>query len=77
MDDPAGVNAIPIEHAEKIRHYAHDLSNALEIIVQTSYLLGMAELDANSRQWLAMLDQGVQQAAGINRELREYIRSNS
>jgi signal transduction histidine kinase len=68
---------IPLEQAEKIRTYSHDLSNALEIIIQTSYLLGMVELDENARQWREMLDQGVQQAAKVNRDLREYIHKNS
>ncbi len=35
---------IPDELALDIRRFAHDLSNALEIIVQTSYLLSTAEL---------------------------------
>jgi len=66
-----------MEQAEKIRTYSHDLSNALEIIIQTSYLLSMIELDENGRQWCQMLDQGVQQAAKVNRELRDYIHENS
>jgi hypothetical protein len=53
------------------------LSNALEVILQTSYLLGTVELDENARQWRQMLDQGVQQATSLNRELREYVRANS
>jgi hypothetical protein len=68
---------MPVEQAEKIRAYSHDLSNALEIIIQTSYLLGLLELDENGRQWRQMLDHGVQQATQINRELREYIHKNS
>ena len=42
---PLGSNAtIPEEFALELRHIAHDLSNALEIIVQTSFLLSTAEL---------------------------------
>jgi hypothetical protein len=77
MTDTAKSALIPLEQAEMIRSYSHDLSNALEIIIQTSYLLGMLELDESGRQWQQMLDQGVQQAAKINRELREYIHKNS
>jgi hypothetical protein len=77
MTDATGTSSIPLEQAEKIRAYSHDLSNALEIIIQTSYLLGMLELDENGRQWRQMLDQGVQQAARVNRDLREYIHKNS
>lgn len=68
---------IPQEQAIEIRRLAHDLSNALEIIVQANYLLSTAPLDETTRQWASLLDQGVRQAAGINRTLREYIRENS
>lgn len=69
--------AIPPEIATEMRRLAHDLSNALEIIVQTSYLLGTVELDANSKQWLELLDKGVHQATDLNRELRQYIRTHT
>lgn len=69
--------SIPAEPAAHIRRLAHDLSNALEIILQTSYLLGTLDLGENGRQWRTMLDQGVQQASEINRELRDYIRTHS
>ena len=50
----------------KIRKLAHDLSNALEIIVQTSYLLGTVELKEPGSDWLRMLDSGVRKALDIN-----------
>jgi light-regulated signal transduction histidine kinase (bacteriophytochrome) len=65
---------IPQEHMQKIRELVHDLNNALEIIVQTNYLLGMGELDESAKQWLAMMDTGVRQATGIGKELRDYVR---
>ena len=64
---------IPIGHALEIRRIVHDLSNALEIIVQTQYLLSMGQTDEASKQWLKMMDAGVQQAAVISQELRRYI----
>jgi hypothetical protein len=73
----AAVAKIPEEQANAIRKLAHDLSNALEIIVQSSYLLSTTELDELGQKWVALLDQGTQQAAGLNRELREYIRKNT
>jgi hypothetical protein len=69
--------SIPQEQAAEIRRLAHDLSNALEIVVQANYLLSAAPLDETTRQWSKLLDQGVRQAAEINRSLRDYIRSNS
>jgi hypothetical protein len=71
---------IPSQLAENIRRISHDLSNALEVILQTNYLLGMADGSAandEGRKWREMLDQGVMQATQINRELRDYVRSHS
>jgi len=68
---------IPEEVAIEIRRLAHDLSNSLEIIVQTSYLLSMAELKEPASSWLRMLDSGVQKALGLNLELREYVKKNT
>jgi hypothetical protein len=67
---------IPAPMAAEIRRLAHDLSNALEIIIQASYLLQMTNPEAQAKRWSTMVDQGAQQAATINRKLREYIRNN-
>jgi light-regulated signal transduction histidine kinase (bacteriophytochrome) len=71
------VPTIPSEQAKEIRRLSHDLSNALEIIVQANYLLSAATQDESAKQWIQLLDNGVLQAAGINRALREYIVANS
>ncbi len=68
---------IPDEMAKEIRRLAHDLSNALEIVVQTSYLLSTTELQPPGSDWLQMLDGGVQKALDINGALRNYIRAHS
>jgi hypothetical protein len=68
---------IPEAQALEMRRLIHDLGNALEIIMQTSFLLGTVGLDENARQWQTMLDKGVQQAAQVNGALRDYIRANS
>ena len=68
---------IPAEQAKEIRRLSHDLSNALEIIVQANYLLGAMAHDESAKQWIQLLDNGVVQAAGINRNLRDYIVANS
>jgi hypothetical protein len=68
---------IPEDIALEIRKLAHDLSNALEIIVQTSYLLGTADLKPPAIDWLHMLDGGVQKALDLNLELRAYIKQHS
>ena len=74
---PSSAAHIPEDLALEIRRLAHDLSNALEIIVQTSYLLSMAELKPPADDWLRMLDSGVQKALGINQDLRDYIKKNT
>ncbi len=63
--------------AKEMRRLLHDFNNALEVIVQANYLVGTADLPDDVRQWVKLLDQGVQQAATLNRELREYIRQHS
>ena len=70
---------IPASLAEQIRRLSHDLSNALEVIMQTNYLLGMSGDMASeeSSKWREMLDRGVMQATQINRELRDFVRSHS
>ena len=68
---------IPEEMALEIRRLAHDLSNALEIIVQTSYLLSMAELKDPAAEWLRMLDSGVKKALESNIQLRDYIKQHT
>ena len=68
---------IPEEPALAVRKLAHDLSNALEIIVQTSYLLSMAELKEPASEWLRMLEGGVSKALQINENLRTYVRDHS
>jgi sugar (pentulose or hexulose) kinase len=74
MTQSGKTSQIPAEQAQQLRQLSHDLSNAFEIILQTSFLLGTVALDENAQQWRQMLDQGVQQATKINQELREYIR---
>jgi hypothetical protein len=74
---PASSDKIPEELALEIRKLAHDLSNALEIIVQTSYLLSTVDLKAPASDWLQMLDGGVNKALSINGALRGYIKTHT
>lgn len=68
---------IPEELAVEIRKLSHDLSNALEIIVQTSYLLGTTELKSPASDWLKLLEGGVQKALDLNGALRTYVREHT
>jgi hypothetical protein len=74
---PNPAEKIPADLAVEIRKLAHELSNALEIIVQTSYLLGTVGLKEPGSEWLRMMDNGVHKAMDINLSLRNYIKSNT
>jgi len=60
-----------------MRELAHDLSNALEIVMQTSFLLGTLDLGENGKAWHKMLDDGVQKATAINKQLRDLLRAET
>ncbi len=68
---------IPEDVAVEIRRLAHNLSNALEIIVQTSFLLSTTEMKEPASDWLRMLEGGVQKALEINLELRKYVKEHT
>ena len=73
----ASAEIIPEDLSVEMRKIAHDLSNALEIIVQTSYLLSTADLKEPASDWLRMLDSGVQKAMDLNLTLRTYIKQHT
>ena len=71
-------SVIPAGLATEVRRLSHDLSNALEIIVQCSYLLSTStDIPEESRAWVTLLEQGVQKSTAINKELRTFIQSHS
>lgn len=70
-------DTIPADLAVEIRKLAHELSNALEIIVQTSYLLGTLDLKEPGSDWLRMMDNGVRKAMETNLSLRKYIKAHT
>ncbi len=71
------VNKLQTETVGKLRTLSHDLSNYIETIMQASYLLAQAKLDDNSKKWLELVDKASQDAARVNREIREILRSQS
>ena len=68
---------IPPEAAQELRALAHELSNALETIVQASYLVTQAEPPENMKRWVGMIDKASQDAVEINRKLRHILRAHS
>jgi light-regulated signal transduction histidine kinase (bacteriophytochrome) len=68
---------IPPELVKHLRVLAHDLSNALETIVQATYLLSQTNSSENTGRWVQMIDQSSQEAVRINQKLREILRSQS
>jgi len=63
------------ETVMKLRTLSHDLSNYIETIMQASYLLAQAKLDDPNKKWLEMVDKAAQDAARVNREIREILRA--
>ena len=67
----------PTDVTRRLRTLAHDLSNALETLLQASYLLNQTNLEPDAKKWVQMIDAASQDAARINREIREILRSQS
>jgi len=65
------------ETVTKLRILSHDLSNYIETIMQASYLLALAKLDENNKKWLDLIDKASQDAAQVNREISEILRSQT
>jgi signal transduction histidine kinase len=68
---------IPADVSSKLRSLAHDLSNAIETVMQAGYLLGQAKLDEETKKWVGLIDTASREAARINREIRDILRANS
>ncbi|MGC2194827.1 MAG: hypothetical protein WA628_09125 [Terriglobales bacterium] len=65
---------LPPEVVSRLRELAHDLSNSIETIMQASYLLGQLKLESPGNKWVALIEEAAQDAAHINRQLREVLR---
>jgi hypothetical protein len=65
------------ETVTRLRSLAHDLTNSIETVMQASYLLGQTKLEEPNNKWLKLIDKATQDAARINREIREILRSLS
>ena len=65
------------EGVARLRMLAHDLSNSIETIMQASYLVRQTGLSETEDKWLRMIEEAAQEAARVNREIREILRSQS
>ena len=63
------------EDVTRLRVLAHDLSNALEAILQASYLLSHGKNETESKKWAKLIETSSEQAARINREMRKLLRA--
>jgi hypothetical protein len=75
--EPDTTPRIPLSISKELRTLAHDLSNSIETIMQATYLLSQVKLDDANKKWLDLIDQATRDAAKINREIREVLRSHS
>jgi signal transduction histidine kinase len=65
---------LPPEVVKRLRELAHDLSNSLETIMQASYLLAQLQLQPHAKKWVQLIEEAAQDAAQINRQIREVLR---
>jgi signal transduction histidine kinase len=79
MTETSGETPTPLlqADADEIRRITHDINNALEVIVQASYLVNSTGLSDQAKEWMKLLDQGIQQATVLNREMRDFVRMRS
>jgi hypothetical protein len=79
MTETTGATPTPMlqSDAKEIRRITHDLNNALEIIVQASYLVNSTALSDQAKEWMTLLDHGVKQATDLNREMRDFVRART
>lgn len=73
----AAPSKLPPDVQTRLRALAHDLSNSLETIMQASYLLGRSPLGSEEKKWVELVESATQDAAQLNRELREILRNQS
>jgi len=71
------VSKIPLQLSTQLRTLAHDLSNSIETIMQATYLLAQAPLDDTNKKWLELVDNATRDAARINREIRDILRTHA
>ena len=79
MTDTTGATPSPMlqSDAKEIRRITHDMNNALEIIVQASYLVNTTALSDQAKEWMKLLDQGMRQATDLNRQMRDFVHMRS
>jgi hypothetical protein len=75
--DAAGSKTKKPDEVARLRVLAHDLSNALEAILQATYLLQQAKLEGDSQRWVKLIDVSSQEAVRVNGEIRKALRSLS
>lgn len=73
---PAMTNSpkLPVEVVAQLRDLIHDLSNSIETIMQAAYLLNQLEMPPHGQKWVELVEESAQDAAHINRQIREVLR---
>ena len=66
---------LPPDVVSRLRTLAHDLSNAIETILQASYLLGELNLEAPGKTWVTLIADAAQDAAHVNSQIRDVLRT--
>ena len=58
---------------EHLRALSHELCNALETVLQASYLLQQSPLDEDPKRWARLIDEAANDAARLTREMRAVL----
>ena len=72
----AGPGKLPEETIATLRRLSHDLSNAIENVMQAAYLLSQVQEERQGDKWISLIDTAAAEAARINREIREILRAS-
>ena len=67
---------LPETTVATLRQLSHDLSNAIENVMQASYLLSQVREDSQGDKWIGLISTAAAEAAKINRRIREILRSS-
>ena len=77
VEDILHVAPAVLRHRIILNFDAHADGQTPETILQAVYLLGQCKLDDNGKKWSQLIDTAAQDAARVNREIREILRSQS
>ena len=68
---------LPPDSLKQLRSLSHQMSNALEVILQAHYLLQQSQLSPEDEKWVSMIGKATSEATVVNGQIRDIVRSLS